>query len=187
MITFKSLVAAAMVFAAVIFQFKWLGLAITALNAGLIISYAVWRLQNIDLDQARERILPIYLIGIAVQCLHLGEEYLTGFQTELPAMFGYQWSDQLFVSFNLIWLAVFVLAAVGMHYRWDIALLVVWFFTLMGGIGNGIAHPALSLMTGGYFPGLITSIGSLIIGILLLRELIHARVRSELPESLSVN
>jgi hypothetical protein len=41
----------------------------------------------------------------------------------------------------------------------------------IGCSANGVAHPLLSMRTGGYFPGLVTSLLVGVIGILLLRRL----------------
>jgi len=56
-----------------------------------------------------------------------------------------------------------------------LSYLIVWFYAIVGGIGNGIMHPILSLRQGGYFPGLITSFASLGVGIKLINELVKAR------------
>jgi hypothetical protein len=104
-------------------------------------------------------------------CLHFLEEYLTGFHRAFPSLFGYQWSEQRFVAFNLLWFAVFILAALGIYRRMAAAYLIVIFFALVAGIGNGIGHILLSLAEGGYFPGLGTSPLLLMVGIMLLRRL----------------
>jgi len=156
---------------AIILNFSFMGPAIIALNAGLIIAYFV-RASNIsDTHVKGKRILFIYSIGIVVQILHFFEEYSTGFQTRFPVFFGYQWSDNLYVAFNSIWLFLFFLATWGVYKKVRLAYIIVWFFALIAGIGNGLFHPVVSIFQGGYFPGLITSPFLLVIGILLVREL----------------
>lgn len=160
---------------AILLNLKFMGSAIMGLNLGLIIAYFAWVSVIIDLRFEQNKIVPIYLLGIAVQCVHACEEYLMDFHIRFPSLFGYLWSDKLFVVFNLIWLFVFVFAAWGVLHKIRVAYLGVWFFVLVGGIGNGMIHPALSMMQGGYFPGLVTSFAHLIIGVLLIRELMKAR------------
>jgi hypothetical protein len=156
---------------AVILNFSFMGRAIIALNVGLIISYIVWASNIFGNKLNHKRIALIYFIGVCVQCVHFLEEYITGFQTKFPAFFGYQWSDKLFAVFNLIWLGLFFLAAWGVFRKVRLAYFIVWFFALIGEIGNGLFHPLISIVQKAYFPGLISSFFHLIIGILLIKEL----------------
>ena len=146
-----------------------MGIAITFIAIGLVIAYGIWA--KVRWNNEVSAVLPLYLLGISVMCLHFLEEYLTGFQRAFPTLIGYQWSDQKFVSFNLLWLAIFILAAIGIYRGIAVAYLIVIFFVFIGGIGNGIGHILLTLATGRYFPGLGTSSLLLIIGIMLWRRL----------------
>lgn len=49
------------------------------LNAGLIIAYIMWIFGDYDQRHESGKIGAIYLIAIAVQCLHFCEEYVAGF------------------------------------------------------------------------------------------------------------
>ncbi len=116
-------------------------------------------------------LIHLYLFGIAVQCLHFLEEYLAGFQRAYPPILGMApWSDRFFVSLNLIALAVFILAALGLLMQVRVAYVVIWFFAIAV-TANGIVHPALSLRKGGYFPGTITAPIHLLVGVTLLAKL----------------
>jgi hypothetical protein len=125
----------------------------------------------------RERVAgvaPVFLIAIALQCLHFAEEFSTGFQKLFPERLGMApWTDVFFVAFNMVWLCLWSLAAAaisaGLSLR--LASIAVWFLTLAA-IGNGIAHPVLAIMAGGYFPGLATSPFLGAAGLVLLRRLI---------------
>ena len=167
----ESLIVAICLVAVILLQFNIMGRAIIGLNIMLIITFFVWITRDDHRNPAPQKVLGIYLVGISVQCLHLCEEYLTNFQIHLPQLFGYKWSDSMFLSFNLVWLCIFILAAFGALHKIRIAYLIIWFYAIAGGIGNGIFHSALSLNRGGYFPGLITSFAHLIVGILLIRGL----------------
>lgn len=169
---FELLTGAVFVLTAIWLNLKLMGPVVMVLNLGLVIAFFVWSFRFHDKNQARNRIVSIYLIAIAVQCMHVCEEYLMNFHIKLPELLGYdEWSGKLFVAFNLIWLFVFVLAAYGLLHNVRLAYLVVWFFAIVGGIGNGIFHPVLSIIEGGYFPGLITSAAHLVVGIVLIKEL----------------
>ena len=85
----------------------------------------------------------------------------------IPAILGLpSWSDNFFVAFNLIWLSVWILSAVGLQRGHRFALFPVWFFAIAA-IVNGIAHPLLPVVARGYFPGLVTSPILGVFGVLL--------------------
>ncbi|MFN2475999.1 MAG: hypothetical protein ABR526_06620 [Chthoniobacterales bacterium] len=103
-----------------------------------------------------ERIVPLFLVGVAFQCLHFTEEFNTGFYVRAPQFLGFvAWSPEFFVTVNLIWMALWVAAAVGLKRNLRIAFFPIWFFAVAM-VGNAIWHPLLALATGGYFPGLYT-------------------------------
>lgn len=154
----------------IIFNYWMMGIAITILNLGLFVSYFIWKQRAWYLRT--DQVLPLYLAGIALQVLHLGEEYLTGFQTALPALVGDEWSDGQFLVFNFIWLFIFIAAAIGVFRKFTTAYLIVFFYAVMGGIMNGIAHPLLSIFQGNCFPGTFTALPALIVGVMLLRQLL---------------
>ena len=120
-----------------------------------------------------ERVLPVYLVALAIQFLHFTEEYVYGFPrrvTELlPGMPPFDLN--VFVIFNMVAYAVFLLGAVGMYKGVRFAMLIVWFFAFAGVLGNAIWHPLMALRVGGYFPGLFTSFAYWILAPVLLMRL----------------
>jgi hypothetical protein len=128
----------------------------------------------VDADAVvRERTVRLFLIGLATQSLHFMEEYVTAFEYWFPALLGLPpWSQNFFVVFNLIWLSVWILSAIGLQRGYRFALFPVWFFAIAA-VANGIAHPLLALIARGYFPGLITSPVLGVVGVLLLRRLLE--------------
>ena len=91
-------------------QARWMGSAVVLLSAGLVIAYLVWIAAPWKNDPTA--VLPMYLLAIAVQCVHFAEEYVTDFQRQFPKLIGgHEWSDAHFVAFNMAWLAMFVVAA----------------------------------------------------------------------------
>ena len=122
-------------------------------------------------EQAIDAIVNLYLIGVAFQCLHFTEEFVTRFYVRAPEFLGFAaWSREFFVIFNLSWIALWLIAAVGIKRRMRIAFFPVWFFAISM-VGNAIWHPLLCLAAGGYFPGLFTSPFGGVIGIMLLSRL----------------
>lgn len=112
------------------------------------------RQKNSRLSRAAAKIL---LLATLVQTLHFTEEAFTGFAEKFPALFGLPAMPlPVFTGFNLIWISIWLAAIPGLHRAKPWALFAAWFLALAGLI-NGIAHPLLSIITGGYFPGLITS------------------------------
>jgi hypothetical protein len=120
-----------------------------------------------------ERVLPIYLIALAIQFLHFTEEYIYGFQSRVvEIMPGVPPFDaNVFVGFNMIAYCLFLLAGLGMYRGMKSPMIIVWFFVFGGVIGNAIWHPLLAFRVGGYFPGLYTSFAYWILGPILLKRL----------------
>ena len=119
------------------------------------------------------RLVPAAVLALGLQALHAAEEFSTGFQQRAPALWGLPaWSDAFFIWLNLgaiaLWCACLAQISAG-RARYP-ALAFLWFLALAS-IGNSIWHPLLAFATGGYFPGLITSLGMAATGTFLLRRL----------------
>ena len=119
------------------------------------------------------RAVQIAAVAVVLQGTHFAEELLAGLHVRLPALFGL---DQMplgfFVSFNVAWLAIWSVSVWGLWARHRVALFPLWFL-VVGCITNGIAHPSLSVLVGGYFPGLLTSSVVGVVGVVLLRRLLQ--------------
>ena len=124
----------------------------------------------------------IALIAISFHLLHLGEETVYGFHRLFPELLGLAvWPLWLFLSFNLMWVGV-----------WLVGLFVVppnrftittfWFLALASTV-NAFAHPTISILVVGYFPGLISSPFVGVLGILLIRQLNRASNNDKLSEA----
>jgi uncharacterized membrane protein YhdT len=111
------------------------------------------------------------VVAVLLQAIHFIEEFTTEFHERFPELLGLApWSVQFFVSFNLVWLAIWILSAWALGERRRAAFFPLWFLAI-GCTANGVAHPLLSMRTGAYFPGLVTSWLVGVIGVLLLRRL----------------
>lgn len=118
------------------------------------------------------------LVTLSLQAAHFAEELATGFYIRFPALFGFDpWTREFFIAFNagalLIWLAA--IAAVGKAPR--LAGAALWFLALSA-IGNGLAHPLAAMISGGYFPGLLTAPFLAAAGLILSQRLWRAGSRA---------
>src|SRR5205085_3831095 len=105
-----------------------------------------------------ERVLPVYLIALAVQFLHFTEEYIYGFHQRITEIMSGMppFNINVFVAFNMIAYSLFLLAGMGMYKGLKFPMIIVWFFAIAF-LGNSIWHLLLTFRVGGYFPGLYTS------------------------------
>jgi|HubBroStandDraft_1064217.scaffolds.fasta_scaffold31406_2 hypothetical protein len=180
----RDLVAGAVfALAAAAAQIYWMGNAVSLLSVALVIAYLLWVALPWNNDPAA--VLPMCLLAIAIQCLHFGEEFLTGFPRQFPKLMGYEWSDARFVEFNMAWLVVFILAALGVYRSVPLAYLVVLFLAVGGGVGNGAGHLLLCAMQGRYFPGAVTAPFCLLVGIVLLGRLFRKSASGAAAETKS--
>lgn len=144
-----------------------MGRAVVLLVIALGLSYAIW-LTRMRWPEAH-RLLPVLITAVVVQCAHFGEEVWSGFYRAFPLAMGADpWSERQFVAFNVVWLAVFVVATLGVAHGWRPAYVATLFLAIGGGIGNGLGHIALAIQARGYFPGLYTAPAALAVGIVLL-------------------
>ena len=147
------------------------GLIVAAIAAAVLSGLRVPVAARAD---ERRRTTTLFVVGVLFQALHFAEEYSTRFFDRFPAVLGLSpWSPSFFVIFNLCWIGIWICAAFGLQTSYRLAFFPVWFFAIAA-IANGIAHPLLSLRTGGYFPGLVTSPILGVVGILLWSRLMAA-------------
>jgi hypothetical protein len=124
-----------------------------------------------------ERVLPVYLLALAIQFLHFTEEYVYGFHFRVSEIMEGMppFNVNTFVAFNMIAYSLFLLSGLAMYKGLKFPMIVVWFFTIAATLGNAVLHPILALKVGGYFPGLFTSFAYLIIGPILFKRLWEVR------------
>ena len=143
-------------------------------NLALVVAIAITVHRPIRTEDpvALRSLLRVYGFAIAVQCIHFIEELTTGFYVKFPEFLGLEpWTAAFFTTFNLFWIAAWVLAAIALWKGIRVAIFMVWFLAIAAMV-NAIAHPALALQAGGYFPGLITSPVLGVVGVLLWLRLL---------------
>jgi len=95
----------------------------------------------------------VLILALVAQILHFAEELWSDLPgnlaelTGLPSMPGW-----FFIAFNAVWVVVWAAAIPGLKSRQVWALFAAWFLALAG-IANGVLHPILSWIQGGYFAG----------------------------------
>ena len=118
--------------------------------------------------------LPVFFLALAVQFIHFAEEFITGFRTSFPLLYGgTPYSEDLFVTFNMVAYFMFTLTCILVFTKSLRFLLVPsLFFIIYGAIGNAISHTWWSLYLQAYFPGLVTAQIYWIVGPLVLYKLL---------------
>ena len=117
-----------------------------------------------------DRVLPLYLLLIAAELVHMAEEYLTGFPHKVSELTGATMSQDIFVvAFVMGGTILALMSAAGLFYGNPFANYYLWFVIIGPGFVNGIAHIVFPIMAGTlYFPGLATVALPVIIGIMLI-------------------
>lgn len=145
------------------------GLTFAAVVA-LLLALMRRRISSNDIAQVRT------WAGLAV-LLHVGhfmEEYYSAFYIHFPQLLGLvPWPVSFFVGANLAWLVVWLLALALLDRFPRTAIFPLWFLGIAATM-NGIAHPALAMGHGGYFPGFWSSLLIGGVGVYLLRRLVLA-------------
>lgn len=96
-------------------------------------------------------------LALVVQGIHFTEEATTGFPERLGALLGLPAMPMsFFVTFNLAWLAIWIISVPGIRSARAAAFFAAWFLAIAG-MFNAIAHPLLAIAANGYFPGLVSS------------------------------
>lgn len=109
---------------------------------------------------------------LVLQSAHFLEEYATRFYERFPSLLGLNpWSGTFFVAFNASWLIIWVTAALCLQSESRLTFFPLWFLAIVM-IANGVAHPMLAVLVGGYFPGLITAPVLGIAGVVLWKRLL---------------
>jgi hypothetical protein len=128
-----------------------MGPPVILLIAGLIASLVAWLTTGGGRPFPKQLVGPLYLASIAVQTCHFVEEYAGRLYEILPPLFNLSpLPAQKFVVFNLVWIGIFLVSAVGVFRRVRLALLPVWF------------------QGGGYTPGVVTALVNLPFGVALV-------------------
>jgi hypothetical protein len=143
------------------------------LSAALIASAVLTISRGIPVSALSElnRVRRVAAMTIVLQCAHFTEELYTGFYKRFPEMLGLvPWPATFFLSFNIVWIAIWCLCVAFLRIQPRGLSFPIWLLAIAS-VANGIAHPLLSIVSGGYFPGLWTSPFAGAAGLFLFRAL----------------
>ena len=147
----------------------FMGPAVILLDIGLIASLVAWLTTGAGRPYPPRLAGLLFLTSIVIQTFHFMEESAGRLYELAPPLFNLgPLPAQKFTIFNLIWIGIFLISAVGVFKQVRLALLPVWFMALVGGIGNSIFHTWFAVQSGGYAPGLATALINLPLGIALV-------------------
>jgi hypothetical protein len=154
------------------------------LTVASVVAWVAWMKTTYAYPIRTRKVIATYLCAIAFQFIHMSEEYLGGFPHEFVELFHSprQWTEKAFLlTFVFGFGALWVLAAAGALYQIRVANYMLWFYALGAGLINAISHFAFPIIKGGYFPGVYTAAGHLIMSVLLIYFLIteSKRLRAE--------
>lgn len=156
------------------------------LHTGLVTALLAWLATGAGRHRPHRMVGPLYLVTIPMLILHGVEQSSGRLYDTLPRRFGLEpFQASQFVGFNLVWLAIFLLAAVGAFSGNRLSLLVVWFVALLGCIGNALFHGLIALQDGAHVPGVITALINLPLGVALAILLGGGRTRRQEKEMAS--
>src|SRR5580704_5215452 len=96
----ERVLGALIVVAGVLFQALWLGRAAALLSVALVIAYVVW--VRGAWSFASRSLQATYGVALIIFPFHICEEFLTGFQRQMPALVGDRWTDRQFLIFNSV-------------------------------------------------------------------------------------
>ena len=156
------IVVACVVTVIVALSLRSIGLGFTIIVGGsAIVAYFVWLRTTYRYPVDGRKILPLYLLAIGMQFIHLTEEYVADFPDDFSALTGSHLSPNAFVLIAILAGGIaYLFAGFGLIHRHPVANYLLWFF-LIGPVGlvNTIAHFTFPFLAGtAYFPGLLTVI-----------------------------
>ncbi len=154
-----------------------------------VLAFIGWRLTTYNNPVESRNVINLYLLAVAIQTIHLGEEVLGGFAPRFSEEFANDpgtWTETEFLAtFVFAFVPLWILAALAMSYKVPIVNAIgnyfAWFYALGAGLTNAIAHFVFPIISGGYFPGLYTAPLHLIMSVILIWALIkeNNRVRKQ--------
>jgi hypothetical protein len=150
-----------------------------------IVAFVVWLLTTYRHPVDGRRILPLFVLAVGMQFVHMTEEFLADFAGHFSALTGADLTSDKFVMVALLGGGmIYAFAGFGIVHRHPVANYVLWFFLIgPAGLVNSIAHVSFPFMVGTpYFPGLITVALPTIFGTALAVRIL-ADVRQEIQRS----
>jgi hypothetical protein len=148
---------------------------VTIIVGSMVGGLFAWLRTTARIPVDRLKIVPLYLLMVALFYIHVGEEALTGFNHGIAAITGTPWSDaDFFGLIGLLGPVLWVAAALGMWLRKPWGDFLVWFLTvgmILGEPTHHIIFPVVAAVKLGvgytYFSGMITALFPMIPAVIL--------------------
>ncbi|GAA1416261.1 HXXEE domain-containing protein [Catellatospora coxensis] len=146
------------------------------LAAAGVLAWSGWIAFSYARPVRSRRVIAVYLLAVGFQLIHMAEEYTGGFPHEIVELFDSprDWPENEFLLvFVFGFGALYFFAGAGALYQIRVANFFLWWYALGAGLLNGVAHFVFPVIKGGYFPGLYTAGGHLVVSALLIYFLIR--------------
>jgi hypothetical protein len=146
-----------------------------------VVAFVVWLLTTYRYPVDGRRILPLYVLAVGMQYVHMTEEFLADFAGHFSALTGASLTSDKFVYVALLGGGMaYAFSGFGLVHRHPLANYVLWFFLIgPAGLVNSVAHVSFPFMAGApYFPGLVTVVLPTVFGTALAWRIL-ADVRRE--------
>jgi uncharacterized protein with HXXEE motif len=140
-----------------------------------VLGWSGWMTFSYARPVKSRKVIAIYLCAVGFQLIHMAEEYTGGFPHEIVELFNSprDWPEREFLLVFVFGLgSLYFFAGAGALYRIRVANFFLWWYALGAGLLNGIAHFVFPILKGGYFPGLYTATGHLVMSGLLIYVLV---------------
>jgi hypothetical protein len=141
-----------------------------------VLGWSGWMTFSYARPVRSRKVIAIYLCAVGFQLIHMAEEYTGGFPHEIVELFNSprDWPEREFLLVFVFGLgSLYFFAGAGALYRIRVANFFLWWYALGAGLLNGIAHFVFPILKGGYFPGLYTAAGHLVMSALLIYALVQ--------------
>jgi hypothetical protein len=112
------------------------------LGGSAILAFLVWLLTTYRYPVDGRRILPLYVLAVGMQYVHMTEEFLAGFPVHFSALTGADLTPDKFVVVALLGGGMaYAFSGFGLVHRNPLANYGLWFFLIgPAGLVNSIAH-----------------------------------------------
>jgi hypothetical protein len=150
-----------------------------------VLGWSGWMTFSYARPVRSRKVIAVYLCAVGFQLIHMAEEYTGGFPHEIVELFDSprDWPENEFLLvFVFGFGALYFFAGAGALYRIRVANFFLWWYALGAGLLNGIAHFVFPILKGGYFPGLYTAAGHLVMSSLLIYVLVQEERRLKAAE-----
>jgi hypothetical protein len=141
-----------------------------------VLGWSGWMTFSYARPVRSRKVIATYLCAVGFQLIHMAEEYTGGFPHEIVELFDSprDWPEREFLLVFVFGLgSLYFFAGAGALYRIRVANFFLWWYALGAGLLNGIAHFVFPILKGGYFPGLYTAAGHLVMSALLIYALVQ--------------